>query len=293
MVEIFFYLIIVCIGFLVGSFLNVVADRLLRDENFVKGRSRCEFCLTELRVNDLVPIVSFVYLKGRCRYCKEKLSYYYPIAEFMTAGLFVLMAWYSGAVSYPTLDNVVEFVYLALIMSVFVIISLTDFKEKLIPDGVVFFGVILAFVFGILAVAYNYYNLQQLVNDNVLGKYLIQAGYMDQQLKRMVMSLMYTYASTVGIFMFFYLLIVITKGRGMGGGDLKLSILIGLFNGFPLNIIAIFMGFLFGAIISVFLVAFKVKSMKDTVPFGPFMVAGSIFTLIYGDLIVKTIIEGF
>lgn len=293
MVEIFIYVIIVLIGFLVGSFLNVVADRLLRDENFIKGRSKCEFCLTELRANDLVPVISFVYLKGRCRYCTEKLSYYYPIAEIMTGALFALMAWYSGVVAYFTFDNAVEFLYLILIMSVFIVIALTDFKEKLIPDSVVFFGVIVSFLFGIFIVAYNYYNLQQLVNDNFLGKYLIEAGYLDQQLKRMITSLFYTYISTVGIFLFFYLLIVITKGRGMGGGDLKLSMLIGLFNGFPLNIIAIFMGFLLGAVVSVFLVGLKIKSIKDTVPFGPFMVAGSILTLFYGDLILKTIIEGF
>ncbi len=293
MVELFMYVIVICVGFLVGSFLNVVADRLLRDENFIKGRSRCDFCLTELVATDLVPVVSFVYLKGRCRYCKEKLSYYYPLAEISTAFLFALMAWYSGVVSYPTLDNFVEFIYLSIIMAVFVVISLTDFKEKLIPDGVVFFGMFVAFIFGILAVAFNYYSLQQLVSENVLGKYLIQAGYLEQQLTRMVMSLLYTYASTVGIFLFFYLLIIITKGRGMGGGDLKLSVLIGLFNGFPLNIIAIFMGFLFGALVSIFLVIFKVKSIKDTVPFGPFMVAGSIFTLIYGPKVLELIVSGF
>ncbi len=293
MVEIFIYIIVLCVGFLVGSFLNVVADRMLRDENFIKGRSRCDFCLTELVATDLVPVLSFVYLRGRCRYCKEKLSYFYPLAEIATALLFVLMAWYSGVVTYPTLDNFAEFIYLSIIMAVFVIISLTDFKEKLIPDGVVFFGVAVAFIFGIVAVAFNYYNLQQMTNDNFLGKYLVQAGYLEQQLTRMVMSLVYTYASTVGIFLFFYLLIVITRGRGMGGGDLKLSVLIGLFNGFPLNIIAIFMGFLFGALVSVVLVIFKMKSMKDTVPFGPFMVAGSIFTLIFGDQVLQLIIKGF
>lgn len=293
MVEIFMYTIVVCIGFLIGSFLNVVADRLLRDESFIKGRSRCDFCLTVLRIPDLIPVISFVLLRGKCRYCKQKLSYYYPIAELLTAFLLVLVAWYSGAVSYPSFENIAEFIYLSLIMCVFVVISLTDFKEKLIPDLVVFFGVVVAFSFGLISVAFNYYNLSQAVTNSFLGKYLIEAGYLHQQLLRMGWSLLYTYISTAGIFLFFYLLILLTKGRGMGGGDLKLSLLIGFFNGFPLNIIAIFMGFLFGAVASLVLVVFRIKSMKDTVPFGPLMVAGSIFTLIYGSQVLNLIIKGF
>lgn len=284
---VFEYILAFLGGLFVGSFLNVVSDRMLHGKSFIKGRSKCSHCQHDLSPKDLIPIISFSYLRGKCRYCKGKLAWYYPFSEILTGILFVLMALYSGIFSTFNFDTHIQFIYLCIIMSLYVVIILTDLKEKIIPDNVVYLGVLLTFLFGIFSAIYSgftYYNQLMAID---LGKYLIQAGFLSDKITSISLMLFRTYISTALIFLFFYSLILLTKGRGMGGGDLKLSIMIGLFNTFPLNIVAIFMGFVFGAVVSLLLVFLKIKSLKDTVAFGPFMVAGSIFVMFYGEIILR------
>ena len=96
-----------------------------------------------------------------------------------------------------------------------------------------------------------------------------------------------SFAGAFGISLFFLLLIFLTKGRGMGGGDVKLGFLIGLVNGFPLSVVAIFLGFLIGAMYSLLLVLFKKKSLKGTIPFGPFLIIGSYLTVFFGNFLFE------
>jgi prepilin signal peptidase PulO-like enzyme (type II secretory pathway) len=284
---IFQYILAFLGGLFVGSFLNVVSDRMLQGKSFIKGRSKCSHCQHELTPKDLIPVISFATLRGKCRYCKGKLAWYYPFSELLTGSLFVLMAYYSNVFTNFGFETHIQFVYLSVIMSLYVVIILTDLKEKIIPDNVVYFGVLIAFLFGIFTALYSGYTYYNQLMAIDLGKYLIQAGFLTEKITSLALMLFRTYISTALIFLFFYSLILLTKGRGMGGGDLKLSLMIGLFNAFPLNIAAIFMGFVFGAVISLLLVFLRIKSLKDTVPFGPFMVAGSIFVMFYGQAILQ------
>jgi prepilin signal peptidase PulO-like enzyme (type II secretory pathway) len=284
---IFQYLLAFFGGLFVGSFLNVVSDRMLQGKSFIKGRSKCNHCQHDLAPIDLIPVISFATLRGKCRYCKGKLAWYYPFSEVLTGLLFVLMAYYSGIFANFNFESHVQFIYLSVIMSLYVVIILTDLKEKIIPDRVVYLGVVVAFLFGLFTALYSGYTYYTQLMDIDLGKYLIQAGFLSEKVTSLTIMLVRTYISTALIFLFFYSLILLTKGRGMGGGDLKLSLMIGLFNTFPLNIAAIFMGFVFGAVISLLLVFLRIKTLKDTVPFGPFMVAGSIFVMFYGQVLLQ------
>src|SRR3989344_1715356 len=198
------------LGACVGSFLNVISDRLESGKSIIFGRSHCESCKNKLYARDLIPVFSFLFLKGRCRYCKEKLSYTYLVSELLTGFIFV----YTGI-------------------------------------------------------------------------YLIKVGYMKNIMFPIITGTLYAIISSFIISSFFWFLIFITKGRGMGFGDVKLGFLIGLFNGWPNNILAIFLGFLTGAVFSLILILFGKKGMKDTIAFGPFLILGSFISFFWGSQIVR------
>lgn len=273
------------LGTFVGSFLNVVSDRLQSGESIALGRSHCDKCQRILGALDLVPILSFAFNKGKCRTCKHKLSYYYPISEILTGIMFILAAILSGIFNEPafTLQKIFSFVYLCLVFSAYVIIFLSDLKYRIIPDRVVFPTLLIVLLFLLSnLVIYIYSSYTYLKNDD-FGVYLLQTGFWTDQVLTRVTSLLVTLGTGFLIALFFFLLIVITKGKGMGGGDMKLSLLIGILHPFPFNIISIFMGFLTGATISVLLVLLSKKSIKDTIPFGPFMLLGSMLVLFFGQ----------
>jgi prepilin signal peptidase PulO-like enzyme (type II secretory pathway) len=123
------------------------------------------------------------------------------------------------------------------------------------------------------------------LKDDTFGAYLLQAGYLKVQLFTIFQRLGVIILSSFVIALFFAMLVYLTKGRGMGGGDVRMGFFIGIFNGFPYNIIAIFMGFVLGAFVSLILVVTKRKTLKDTVPFGPFLILGSLIALVWGQQI--------
>ena len=283
MIEIAMYVLIFVAGAFIGSFLNVISDRLQSGESILVGRSHCDNCKTTLSPFDLVPILSFVFLAGKCRYCKTKLSYYYPFSEFLTGSLFVYAAYISGLFIVPSVVNWIYYVYIALIFSLFVILILSDLKFRLLPNKIVFTGIIISLVFLILSSSYTLYSIHTQLNaDPVLGKYLLQTDFFESRVLASLRDLSYTLLSAFLLSLSFYILIIATRGRGMGGGDVKLAFLIGLFNGFPVNLIAIFLGFVFGAVYSLVLLLMKKSSLKDTIPFGPFLILGSIIAYNYG-----------
>lgn len=274
-------------GLFVGSFLNLVSDRAPFDKPIFLGRSRCDHCKAILKAKDLMPLLSFALLKAKCRYCGKKLSFTYPLSEILTGLAFFGAAYYLQLFNGPTMWKWVNFVYLAVAVGFFIIIFLADVKYRLIPNSVVHkaIGFVILFIVITSAVAMTSYFFQ--LKNDAFGRYLIQAGYWNTQLMYLLKSLGLTLISALGIGLFFWFLIWVTKGRGMGGGDVKLAFLIGIMNGWPINLVAIFLGFVFGAIFSLILVALRKKTMKDTVPFGPFLILGSITAFVFGNQILK------
>ncbi|HOM77910.1 MAG TPA: prepilin peptidase [bacterium] len=253
------YFLIFLFGLFVGSFLNVVADRSCRGEGFLSGRSYCEFCKTVLKVADLVPVFSFLASFGVCRYCKRKLSIVYPLSEVLTGLMFVLALSLSNYATAPSVGTFGKLIFLLLVFSAYIAIFLADFKYQLIPNIVVIPATVFVGVIKLLSFFVNSGGLADF-GVNLLTAFLL-AG-------------------------FFWILHLVTKGKGMGFGDVRLALLIGLFHNFPQNIVAIFGSFVIGAVFSLLLMLFGRAGMKTKIAFGPFMVISSVLTLVFGRDIV-------
>ncbi len=289
------YAFLFSIGAFIGSFLNLVSDRVVLGEKIVFGRSHCDKCGESLKVKNLIPIFSFLFQRGKCDKCKVKLSWFYPVSEALAGALFVLAALISKfSVFDPiTFNGVLGFGFLAVVFSFYLILLLTDLKYMLIPDKIVLAGVAFVFVFNLFTLIYSLITYRAQLAQDPFGTYLLQVGFFQDQAAYAIKNFGVNIASSLGISLFFLFLVWITKGRGMGGGDIRLGLLIGLVNGFPYNILAVFFGFLFGSIVSLVLVLFKRKTLKSTVPFGPFLIVGSLVCFLWGSQILNWYINLF
>lgn len=195
-------LLFVILGLIAGSFLNAVAHRLFTGEDFVAARSHCVHCQQTLAARDLIPIVSFLFLRGRCRYCDKPISWQYPMVEITTAIVFVLIA-QSFAFQLSSVG-----LYASLVFALFlVLIALFDLKHYLILDKVVLPAIILAILYQLyLGIATNnIFGLGAPIAQGLIGSVII-AG-------------------------FFYLQYKLSYGRWIGFGDVKLGIFLGLIFG--------------------------------------------------------------
>jgi prepilin signal peptidase PulO-like enzyme (type II secretory pathway) len=255
--QIFVLFIIFLFGLSIGSFVNVVILRTLQEETFIKGRSRCDHCRKQIAWYDNIPLLSFIILNGKCRHCKKPIALQHPLVELTTAILFVW--WYVvGFTVFQLTTQPLLFVqrgYWLLVGILLLIVLVTDLTTYLIPD----FSVVL------LSGAALFYRL-----------YLVHMGIMAP------IDLYTAIASGIGLSLFFTGLIVATRGRGMGWGDAKLAIALGLILGWPRSVVAVFLAFIVGAIAGLFLVSFGKKSFGQTIPFGPFLVVGTVVSLLYG-----------
>ena len=251
-----FEILVFIVGLFIGSFLGVVIDRTYRKETTIKGRSYCDKCKKELAWYDLIPVLSFVFLKGRCRYCKTKLSLFYPITEISTGILFALVFYFFKT------ENPINIAYYLIILSSFIVIFFQDIKYGIIPDKIIFPAMI-------ISIFYLFIN-----NPSSLILHL---------------------ASGIGAFFFFliisYAFFALTKKQGMGGGDIKLAALLGIFLGFPKILICLYLAFLTGAIVAIILILWRKKFLKDSLPFGPFLIFGTFISLFLGDLIYPNVLK--
>lgn len=237
-------------GVVIGSFLNVLIWRLPREEK-PNGRSHCPGCGHELVWNDLIPVLSFIFSAGRCRYCKKSISFRYPLIEIITGVLFAL-----AIITFPLNDAVS---WLMLIKAIFVIaicvtVFVIDFEHYLILDKVVFPAI--AVVAGLL-----------IATD-------ISSGT--------TMNTIYGILAAVGVFIPFWFLWFVSKGKWMGFGDVKFMAFMGFALGFPGILVALFLSFGIGAITGVFLILAGKKQLSSRLPFGTFLSVATIIALLYG-----------
>lgn len=256
--------VVFLIGLFTGSFLNVLADRLPREESAIKGRSHCENCKKTLKWFDLIPLLSFLLLRGKCRHCHSTLSFYYPITELTTGILFVITLLFTinNFQSIYNLQFSIPLIYYLFIISSLIVVFFADLKYGIIPDKIVFPTILVSFFFFFVQPA------------------IFEAGLINHLL------------SAVGACLFFLALFIGTKGRGMGFGDVKFAFLIGLILGFPKIIVALYVAFLTGALCGIILVLWRRKKIAGTaIPFGPFLVLGTLSALFWGEIILQKIFQ--
>ena len=260
--EIGFYLFAFILGSIVGSFLNCIIYRIETKQSFLKGRSFCPACKHKLNFFDLIPFFSFLFLKGKCRYYKTKISLQYPLVEIATGLIFLsVIIYHLSLISYQLsliIDQLPLIVYQLLIACFLIIVFVYDLKHSIIPDKVIFPAIAIAFIYNVYAMFVSN-NVSIILNS--VSAAMIAAG-------------------------FFLFIVLISKGKWMGIGDIKLAFLMGLLLGFPNILIALFLSFLIGAIIGVGLILAKNKNFKSEIPFGPFLVTGTFMALFWGEKII-------
>lgn len=272
-------------GLLLGSFLFNIAERLMSGETFIRGRSKCPKCLKHLSAKNLFPLLSFAFQKGRCSFCKEKISWHYPFSELMMGLLTVLAVYFSNFYMSPTMFTGISFFYYLSVFSIFFIIFFTDLRYQLIPNSVLYAGVAVTVFFKLAISGIWLFKLYSLLTSSPVGSYLAQGDYFKTQVYAELNKLSLDLLAGVLIALFFASLVFVTKGRGMGKGDIWLGFIIGLFNGLPLAFIAVFIGFVLGSVVGLGLIVTKLRKSKDTIPFGPFLLIGSVTALIFGNQI--------
>ncbi|MFA5524057.1 MAG: prepilin peptidase [Tissierellales bacterium] len=243
------YILTFIYGSIIGSFLNVCIYRTPREESIAYPASHCPKCNTPLKWYDLIPILSFLFQKGKCRYCGETVSPQYPIVESLNGVLYTIIFHYYGAS--------IDFIFYSFIVSILIIISVIDYYHQIIPDVLVVFILILSicYKFTTIILCKAPFNLL----DSILGL-LIGGGL-------------------------FLIIALVSKG-GMGGGDIKLISALGFILGLKKTLLNILLSFIIGSTLSVLLLMFKKKGKKDAIPFGPFINIGFIISFLLGDMII-------
>lgn len=260
-------------GAVIGSFLNVVILRLKANKR-LDGRSACPACHHQLDIIDLIPIVSYLLLSGKCRYCGHTISWQYPAVEALTAITFALIFLYAGYLATFTWIGLLGFVFALFVVSVLIIVSVYDLRWGLIPDKVILPASLVALAYLIVVFVVSMFSLFASTPE------LVGSETSFTQSPFFAFGLDLLTALLIGLF--FLALIVFTRGKGMGGGDLKLSIFLGLALGFPGAIIGLLLAFLTGATASIILLLSGKKGLKSTVPFGPFLALGAYLAMVFG-----------
>lgn len=256
------------LGTVIGSFLNVVIIRTIEGESWVAGRSRCDHCRKTIAWFDNVPLLSFVLLKGKCRYCKKSIALSHPVVEGLTALLFVW--WYIGLFFFFKLTQepfmVLQPLFWLAVAVLLLVIFFTDMLVLLIPDKLVM----------ILSALVVVYRLA-----------LIYSGIMVP--KDFVLALV-----GMGVLvLFFFCLWFFTGGRGLGFGDVKLIAPLALLMGWPDMIVGVFAAFIIGAVVGLGLVVSKKHALKQPLPFGPFLIVGTVVALVWGNELIAWYLQLF
>jgi prepilin signal peptidase PulO-like enzyme (type II secretory pathway) len=235
------YLLIFISGCVMGSFFYVVGTRLVKNESIIKPRSHCTYCGHPLSFFDLIPILSFLFLRGKCRYCHRKLSIDYLIYEIFT-GILYLISYLKFGISY-------NFFISLIISSLIILIFITDFKEMIILDSPLVISIILIIVLKLIY--YDGYEVLFSIASGLLSFLtMILIGHIGK---------------------------VLFKKESLGGGDIKFSFIMGMILGYRFSLISLIFSTFLAFPYAIASLYFK----KDNeVPFGPFLVC-SLFIVFY------------
>lgn len=244
-------ILIAVLGCIIGSFLNVCIYRLPQKQSIVTPSSHCMACNIRLKLRDLIPVISYASLRGRCRYCGAIFSMRYTLIELLTAMVFL---WCFEVIGYSA--DLIKSLSLAAFL---IVITFIDYDHQLILDKVLFW------LSGV-GVAINLWTGYVSPLDMIIGS-LTGGGLL--------------------------LLIAIASRGGMGGGDIKFAAALGLWMGWKLTLLTLFLSFIFGGIGGLAVLLTKLKGRKDYIPFGPFIAFGAFLSMLYGEVIIRWYFQTF
>lgn len=246
------YIFIIILGLVIGSFLNVCIYRIPQKESIVYPSSHCTKCGHKLYVLDLIPVISYIALKGKCRYCKSKISLRYLIIEITNSLLYFVL--------FIKFKFTLEFFSYCFLISLLLVVFVIDLSYKIIPNKINLFGFTIILTIKVLESLY-YLSFAPLV-DSILGLLI----------------------GAVPIL----LVILITNG-GMGAGDMKLMAVIGMWFGLKFTYLVLVIGIFAASIMAVILLATKQSTKKSELPFAPFLFISTFICLIFGQSILDFI----
>jgi leader peptidase (prepilin peptidase)/N-methyltransferase len=244
-------LIFFLLGTSIGSFLNLCIDRLPLNQSIVKPGSHCPNCNRKVARVDLIPILNYIWLRGKCRYCRAPIPIKLPIIELLTGLLFVFLYLKFGL----SWQLAMSLVYLCIMIT----ISIIDLEHQLILNVLVYPGIIIALVFSI------FWPELGIVNALIGG----------------------------GIGFGLMLLPYVIYPQGMGAGDVKLALMIGLMTGYPEVFVTILLAIVSGGIIAIFLLITRLKKRREPIPFGPFLAGAAMVSLLWGHDILNWYLHFF
>lgn len=250
----FLIFVFALLGLAVGSFLNVCIDRLPRGKSILNPPSHCQTCQHHLAAKDLIPLFSYLWLRGRCRYCQASIPKRLLWVELATGAMFAFL--YFNYNLKPELD-IRWLGVMVFYACIFIIIFVIDLEHGLILNSVVYSGMVVALLFALFIPQPWVYQLR----FGGIANFAIGGG--------------------IGFVMF--LLVALISRGGMGWGDVKLAALIGLATGFPLVFMALIVGAIMGGVVAIAFLIAKRKGRKETIPFGPFLSLSTLITLLWGS----------
>lgn len=256
------FIYIFFLGLIVGSFVNVVIYRLPRAESTIGGRSRCPKCDKKLAWYDLIPIASFLLLGGHCRVCGNKISPVYPAVELYSAFMFLASYWLFASF------GLAVWIFTIFILELFLMLAIIDSRHLVLPDSlliVLFIGVVVwSFIQRLIEDGNNFriFGISSLVGAGVL-------------------------------FTVFFLIWLLSRGRGLGFGDVKLAGIIGLIFGFWSGLAILYIAIVCGALLGLFLMLARGVNLKTKLPFGTFICASATFYMLGGNIVLNRLSDVF
>lgn len=233
---------ITLLGLIFGSFLNVCIFRIPRDQSISYPPSHCTKCNQKIKSYDLIPIISYIFLRGKCRFCGDKISFKYPLIELITGVLFALL--------YIKYGFSFQFIKFAVFICLLLVIGIIDFETTDVYLKTTLTGIIAGIIFIISGCFYSI-NILPYILGGLLGGGIIS--------------------------------VIILLTHGMGWGDAEICFVAGLFLGFKLTVLMLFLAFVIGGFTGILLIITKKKSRKDYIPFGPFIAIAAIITVFLGE----------
>lgn len=237
------YFLVLLIGLCIGSFLNVCIYRIQREESISFPPSHCTNCGYDLKPLDLIPVLSYIFLGGKCRKCKEKISIKYPFIEILN-GLLYLILFFKYGLS-------INFIFYAILTSLLIVTSIIDIESKDIYNSTTIFGLLVGVIYVIIAYYFNHIN----VFNNILG----------------------------GIIGYLIIFSIVKITNAMGEGDADIAGLCGLFIGLKGILVALFLAIVLGGITASIILLLKLKDRKSEIAFSQYIAIGTFLWIITGE----------